>query len=445
MKVNAVKRYRAGAFAALAVTILLAGCVSTQERFEKGMKLEAKGRFAEATTYYVKVLQREPDWPDAPARLLEAGTAAVNAYLDDANAAEAAGNYEAAVRELDRLDALRRQAEGVGVTLPVPDDFAGYREEMTEEAMAALIRRAEQAEQAGRWSDALRAYERVQERYAVAPEQRAAMMAARGRVIVRWSEEEMARGHFRAAYDRAEQAVRLLGPDAPTSRLARGVQEQALDAGTRYVAFMPTGSTEAVARQAPRGLLRTLDDVLQFEHWSRTPLFLAPIDPGELHRELRRLRYDRDRLSERQAAEAGRALQADLVVLLDLAAFEWTEADLKTERRAARTRGSSPKDTAFVVERYRVDVRGEAAYLVLDPRTRTVLERGTVDADASDRFERGRYDGDDRDLDLSRRERGYFDRSALEEDERALENVLVDELADRLARQVFESLLRRVP
>ena len=195
---------------------------------------------------------------------------------------------------------------------------------------------------------------------------------------------------------------------------------------------------------APRDLLRTLDDVLQYEYWSHPPLFLAPLDPAELHRELRRLRYDRARLSERQAAEIGRAVDAHDVVLLDLTAFSWDEKDVRTERRRTRTRGRNAVDTSFVVERYRVDVRGEAAYLVVDPQTRAVVDRGTVRASASDRFEQGRYDGDPRDLDLARRDRPFFDRDAHEEAEAELVDAFVDDLARRLAEQVYERLSKRV-
>lgn len=420
----------------------LAGCVSTKERYEKGRSLEAEGRYAEAARNYIRVLRDRPGWQDTRADLEAAGAEAVDRFLDDANAAEAAGDYERAVEALAALDDLRNGAAGVGVTLPVPADYDDYRREMTGAAADQLVDRAEAAEAAGRWADALRAYERVAERYA--PGRRAEMDAARARVFVRWSEHDLAAGHFRAAYDRAGQALQFAGPDAPPARLARELQADALAAGTRYVAFLPSGSTDAVARHTPRDLLHTLDEVLEYEYWADPPLFVAAVDPAALHRELRRLRPGRDRLSERQAAEVGRAVDADDVVLLDLTAFTWEEKDLKTERRAARTRGRGAVDTVYTVERYRVDVRGEVAYAVVDPRTRAVVERGTVRADASDRFERGRYAGNPRDLDLGRRDRDLFDEDALEDAEHALEEAFVDRLAERVAARVYETLGRRV-
>lgn len=427
----------------LALTIFLAGCVSTQERFEKGVDLETDGRFAEAAGYYVKVLKREPGWEEARERLEAAGAQAVDRYLAAANAAEEVDDYEQAVRQLGRLDALRASAAQVGVALPVPEDYEAYRAVLLDGAIASLLHRGERAEQRGAWREALEAYDRVA-RYEPTLQQQDAVQRARARTLLGWSEQDLARERFRAAYERAGQVFPLVAPEGPEARHARDVQAEALAAGTRYVVFLPVGRGEAVGPAVPRGVEEALSDVLQYEYWAEPPLFLAPADPVQLHRELRRLPYDRARITEREAAEIGRALDADLVVRTDLSAFAWEETELKEETRRARTRGRNPLDTTFVVQRYRAKLKGALSYTLMDPQTRSVVARGTVDDAVSERFERGRYAGDARDLNLSGSDRRLFDRDAQEEAERALEEELIDALARRLADRVYQDLLRQV-
>jgi tetratricopeptide (TPR) repeat protein len=425
--------------------IFLAGCVSTQKRYEKGLRLESDGRYAEAADYYVKVLRKAPDWPDARNHLMQSGEKAVEDYLAAARAHEEAGRYEQAVLSLDRLDALRSRAAAVGIAVAVPEDYVLYREEMTEGAVISLIRRGERAEEAADWPAALRAYDRVQQRYRLEPFRLAELNEARGRVMMGWGESDLARRRFRSAFERAERAIHFSGPYSPLGQAAIELQEEALERGTRRIAFLPVASTEGVQRDAPRGLVESFGNTLQYEFWAQPPLFLETVDPAELHRMFRRHRHTPESITERSAVEIGRAVGADLVVLVDVARFLREEADLKEERKKARTRGRNALDTVFVVQRFRETMKAEAAYAIVDVASRNVVDRGTARAESSLRRERGRYAGNPADLDLSRRDRRYFDIEAEREAERELVDQLLDDLAARLARDVFTNLLRHIP
>ena len=70
---------------------------------------------------------------------------------------------------------------------------------------------------------------------------------------------------------------------------------------------------------------------------------------------------------------------------------------------------------------------------------------GHVDAATSDRFERGLYDGDYRDLDLSGRELSYFDSAEIREQEDRLEQALADALAMELAGRVYSRTTSWIP
>ena len=432
----------------LGLMLVLAGCASTQKRYDKAEDLELQGRYAEAADYYIKVLEKEPDWEGAPERLQEAGNQAVILFFDEADAAQAEGNYDAALDALDRLDALRDAADRVGVTLAVPDGYATFRNDVVKSAIAAFIDRAEEAERAGDWDEALRAYDRAAA-YTDDPEQRARLTTAQAEVHLSWAEYEFDLEHFRAGFDHAQHAFDIVGPGHPVAEHALAMQATALEAGTRAVAFLPFWRTEEVAREAPSNVVQDLNDVMQYDHWSAPLPFIAAADPVQLRRELRRLRYDREIITRRQAAEIGRVVLADYVV-----AGEWTEVkrqerNLREKTRKARLKGrrattGGTNDTTYIEQDFRLELDAEVVYRIIDPRTRREVEKGTVSAEVSGRVKRGVFAGDYRDLDLSGSELSLF-----EDDERLateeLGDELVDKLALRLAERIYDRLLRQIP
>lgn len=432
----------------LALLLWTAGCVSTQKRYDKAQDLEAQGRYAEAAEYYVKVLQKEAEWEGADERLRVTGNRAVTMLLDAAEAARSAGRYDEALAILDRMDALRNEVASVGVMLDVPETYASYRRELTEDAIAALLRRGEHAEEIGDWGDALRAYERAA-RYTDDPDRQDAFVRRQADVHLQWAEQERDREHFQAAFDRAKHVIDLLGPDDPMAEHALALQDDALNAGTRFVAFLPFWRTEEVARVAPKNVVRDLNDVLLYEHWSTPQPFVAAADPVQIRRELRRLRYDQDVVTRRQAAEIGRIVGADYVVVGDWTAFERKEKNLKEKTRKARLRGrhattGGTNDTTYVEQQLTLELEAGVTYRIIDPRTRREVDQGTVRAEASGRVKRAVFAGDYHDLDLSGDERSLFE----DEEREATEDIgaeLVDALSERLAERVYDRLLQQIP
>ncbi|MBE3110802.1 MAG: hypothetical protein IMZ46_09885, partial [Acidobacteria bacterium] len=111
----------------LFLVMALAGCVSVEKRYKKGQELESKGRLEEAAQRYIKVLAKDPGMEDARQSLADVGSRLIDTYLAQARAHESDGVYENAVAALNRIDSLRGRTSQVGVTLPVPDDYADFR------------------------------------------------------------------------------------------------------------------------------------------------------------------------------------------------------------------------------------------------------------------------------------------------------------------------------
>jgi len=427
----------------LLALMALAGCVSTEKRYKKGQELESKGRLEEAAQRYIAVLAKEPGREDARQRLTEVGTQLVDDYLRQARADEADGLYENAVGAINRIDSLRGRTSQVGVTLEVPDDYEKFRRDMMNAAVASLFRQGEELEKAGNWSGAFQCYERLLS-YPLEPAERTRVDEARARLLLRWAEQDMATGSFRAAFGHAQGAIEVFGPESRTGVEGLAIQKAALNAGTRTVAVLPFWVEPGARETAPRQMESKLYDTLLYEHMDAPPPFVGPIDRGAIHREMTRLRVRSGQIPGRTAAMLGMALNADFVVVGWLESYLQEDGVPEETARKAPLRRDRSKSVAYTERRYAVKLTGEMVYQLLDPVSGRVIDERTVTASASGQFRRAYYEGDYTTLDLSRDERALFDREGWLRAEEELQAGLVDKLAERTAATIFERVLRYV-
>lgn len=424
--------------------LLLGGCVSTEKRFERAVGYEERGDYVNAAKYYVGVLKKQADWEEAREGLKRVGVIAMDNYLDQARELESTGRYEEALQSLDKLDDLRGDALVVGVQLLPPDDYDSYRERLGEAAIASLIRQGEQAEDAGNWQEAINLYDNVLNNYELSIDQDEEVKLSLARVYLKWGAQDIDQGYHRLAFDRAANAIAVLGEDHPRAGGAIDLQDRAIAEGTRYVAFLPLWQSEAVRTSAPSGMIEELDDILQYEYWAAPPLFVAQGDPVQMRREVRRLRSDNRPISRAEASSIGEVLEVDYVLLTQTIRFEVNETRMKESTRKTRTKGRNSQDTTYTEQSYTAVIEAEIEYQLIDTYSRRSVADGSVSADASAKIQRGIYAGDYQDLDLSREERRLFDQERFELDMREIEDELLDELAPRLADRVFEDILKQI-
>jgi len=421
----------------------LVGCASVEKRYKKGQELEGKGRLEEAAQRYISVLAKDPDREDARQRLADVGARVIDEYLAQARADGSDGLYENAVAAINRIDGLRGRTGQVGVTLPLPDDYADFRRDMIDAAVASLFRQAEDLENAGNWAEASRRYESLRS-YPLAPDQMLKVDESRARVLLRWAEQDMSLGSFRAAYNHTKSALDIFGADSETGAEARAIQRAALDAGTKTVAILPFWANPGAGAATPRGIETDLYDSLLYERMDSPPLFVGPVDRGEVHREMSRLRVRSGEIPARTALLVGRALNADFVVVGWLESYEQEDGVPEEIARKAPLRRDKSSSAAYTEKRYTVRLTGEVTYRVVDAATGRAVEEETVGTHATAQFRRAYYDGDYTTLDLSREERALFDREGWLRAEEELQASLVDRLAEKIASGVFERVLRHV-
>jgi tetratricopeptide (TPR) repeat protein len=328
------------------------------------------------------------------------------------------------------------------VPLALPAGYSEGRRRAFDDAITHLMRLGKSAEAERSYADAIAAYNAI-DTYNPQARQRTEAGEARVRTWIAWGEADLAAGHFRAAYLHAEEALALLGSaQHPAAARALSLRDAAIERGTIYVAVAPVWRSDEAARRLSREFIAALNDELELNHWSQPPLFVAVIDPLVVRRELRRQGYSRTLLTPREAVRVGRGVGADYVVSGKILQVVTDEIDVKQEKRNART--TAGQDTTYVVRKGKRTVHLTTTYRVIDvQRSRGTHER-TVEIDETGRFERGEYNGNPRELVLSRNERRLFDRGRLHDEAHEIEERLLEKTTVSLAQSVFEDLLNSV-
>ncbi len=427
----------------LVLVFALMNCASVEKRFKKGQELESKGRLEEAAQRYIKVLTKEPTMEDARLRLEDVGSRLIDMYIEQAYAYQSSEAYENAVSSLNRIDSLRSRSSQVGVALSVPEGYEDFRQEMIDAAIVSLFFQGEEAENVGNWAEALRKYDRLRA-YPLSPEQVQRADQSRARVHIRWAEQDIGRAYFRAAFGHAQRALEILGPDSELGGNALEIQKMALEAGTRSVAVLPLWSSSIVEDEAPEGIARDLYDVLLYEYLPQPVLFVAPVDPGAIHRELRRLRVRSGEITRQTAALVGQNLAADFVVVGWIDSYLRDEGVAEEKLNRARLRRDRSTYVTYLERKCTIVLTAVIIYQIIDPASGRVIDEETVRTDVSEQFKRCTFDGDYTTLDLTRSERMLFNKEEWLREEEDLEEKLFDALAARMADNIYKRVLRWV-
>ena len=437
-------------FAALAlVATLVVGCASTRDRFDQARAFEAERDYAGAAEKYIEVLERDLDWAEARDGLETVGPRAITSLLEEAAAAEEKGSFEEGLQAMDRAAELHAGAGEVGVSLALPDDFASSRRDLVDRLVEALTEEAELSAESGSWRAALGAYDRALDYVDPGSSRGRGLVHRQAELHVLWGEDLVEAGQPRAGFDRAAQAIALVGPSDPMATRVGALQSRALTLGTRLVAFVPLSRHKAVDLDAPSAFAEDLNEILALEAWADPPPFIAPTDPVALRRELRRSGYEDRILTTREAAEIGRSVDSNYVVVGEIVTFRVQEKDAKDEvkrarLRADRSRGRS-RDTNYVEHERTVRYDAEVAYRIVDARTRRTVRDRTISGDESRRVRTASFTGDYQDLELSGSELERFNGESERADLEDLANELADKLASQLATRVYQDLLAGIP
>jgi len=424
--------------------LCLWNCVSVEKQFEKGLIMEQEGRYEDAARFYIKVLRREPTWEEARERLKDVGARSVDILLEQAYAHESAGAYEQAAQLIFRVDDLTLSARSVGVILSLPRDYEEFRQKIIDNAVESVFQLAFQAEKAGNWPQAIREFDHLKRNYPLSPPQLQRVNQAAARVFTQWAEQDFARGRFMAAFDHTQRVIDLFGPESPDSQKALKIQKAALNAGTLSVAVLPFDSYEKEENEVPAEIEQELYDILIYEYLSNPVPFVAVVDAGRVHREVRRFHMKEKLLTPGTASRIGISLGTDFVVIGRIDSFSRREEILDKTTHRVPLRKNPASTTHYMEQRYWLILTASVEIHLISSRRERVMDRETITYEAKDKFRRGIYDGDPTQLDLSLSEQKLFDKEELYRAEQELVDRLLEELAEHIAENIFDEVLRYV-
>ncbi|MEM1043777.1 MAG: hypothetical protein AAGI91_14265 [Bacteroidota bacterium] len=424
----------------LAFTLLFLGCKSADELYNEGQALELRGDYEAAAYLYADALEKEPGLRKAQGRLLEAGKLAVNQRLVRIDDAERAGSWVEAASQHRGLDGLAATASRVGVPLALPADYAEQRRANFDAAVATLLDAGGAAVARGDFDGAMQAYRRA-DTYEPSPEAAGLLADARLDATVAWAGADLAAGRYQAAFARAEDALAFVPPGSAAAAQILRLQTEALDRGSIRTAFTPLQPSQT-RRGLPRGFLDALNDDLEIDRWTQPPPFVLTLEPALVRRALRDLGL-RGAIDPPDAARLGYTLGVDAVFAGEVERFDRTAEERARETREARTRRGDRVTYTRIEDE--VEIEATVVFDLVETDARRVLCSREVGRSANLRIARGVYDGPVRTLDLSRAERRLFNEEARADAERALEDELIDALAERIAEAAFDCLLAEVP
>lgn len=429
-------------FGVMVALLWIAGCASPIKRYEQGLELEGQGHYARAADKYIQALRKDPDLAEARHRLTDVAPRLADQYLQQSAQYGAAHNFVGGAETLQSLEGFVGNASGVGVPVPLPTDYEQTRHGMFDRAIGQLMDEGATFESGSAWGNAIQRYERVQA-FSPDPAQRVAANHARFEAATRWSESDLAAGHFRAAFDHAELAASIAAKETqldPSAALA--LREEALQRGTLHVAVAPAWRSEAARAALPRDFLDALNDELEAVYWAQPPLFVAVVDPAWVRREMRQAGTIHRSIDQREARRLGRSCRADLVVTADVVEFDVQESDVTREHRAAKTHDNEP--ATYEVQRGKQNYRLRVEYRIVDCRSNGVRPQKSVACSATHDFERARTARGENELQLSRDERRLFDGERDGHDRHEAQQQLVEQTAQKLASQVYRDVLNLV-
>ncbi len=433
----------------LLVLMATAGCGRrAAARLDRGVALEAQGELLQAALSYISALERDASLAEARERLH-----AIIPHLGESWAAEAGALLEEGdpigAAELTLvMDQIRDRGSGLGVTVPLPDDWERQRRQALDGGIEERLHQARGEAEAGRWPQGIQYLEEAMDRYAPTEEHATEIQMLWTDHLLAWSRADIEAGQPQAGFQRVEEARSLVSPGHPRLGEMAALQRRALELGTVSVAFLPVESTEQAREHAPAGFREALNELLQLEHWSIPPLFLYGVSPVEVRRQVDRVRREQLARGRRTtpldgAVEVGRALGAQRAVITEVEAFTWDTTRVRLREVEAPLRGGG-RDV-YQVRSGTVRLGATVGYLIVDPERRRILDRRSFTTRTTAALQDGLYDGNPDDLDLPRRERLLFSRVEQEDREAAAVAELQDLLAERLAQEIYDRLLARIP
>ncbi|MGI9626380.1 MAG: hypothetical protein ACR2QM_06055, partial [Longimicrobiales bacterium] len=172
------------------ISCVVAACTSTEERFATAEQLTSQGFYSEAVGEYIRVLEKDNNFPGARDGLAEAGGLAVDEYFGYAQEAADQERFAEASQTLDRVDQLRGRARSVRVNLLLPEDYGRFRMSVDRSAVEEITSLAAHQLETGNYGLAVDSYQRARS-FARGDEEAWKIDEQQAKAYLAWGEADM--------------------------------------------------------------------------------------------------------------------------------------------------------------------------------------------------------------------------------------------------------------
>ena len=307
-------------------------CASAEDRLNEGIALQSQGRYIQAVYRYADAVEKDRELVSARERLRAAGDSAVLVAMDDADELERRGDPVQGANRYVEIDRMLARVREVGERIDLPGDYSTIRRGIFDHAIEWQMAEGDQALEEGRWGDARGYYANARANYLPSRDQVEASFDAETGLLLNWAEVDFQDAYYRAAYDRAGEALEVrTSPSRETVLAVRDLQDRALAAGTVVLAVVPVTADPDVRDWLGGEFEVQLDSDLGLDHWTRPPPFVGMADPMLLRSELRGLLRGQAVQSPMLVGRALQLIGADLGVMIRIASIEVVEEDVSRD------------------------------------------------------------------------------------------------------------------
>lgn len=428
---------------ALVAVMILSACTSATERLEQGIELETAGNFEAAAYRYIDALEKDETLAEARERLMEVGDSAVTYNLDEVDDWTARREYIQATRVVVRTDNLLAAARQVGVRLPVPGDYTQRRRTAFDNAIEGYLATAGIALDAARYGDAVENYRLARTAtYEPTRDQRLQSEEGEAWSNLLWAQQEYDAGRLQSSYNLAGRVFDVSGAPAEATGQARDLMDQALSEGQVEVMMLPVVVPSRRVRPSLVDLEIKTNAALSQGALANVPPFIRLTDDRAVRTVVREASALGAAMSPAALGLLLRLVDAEYVAFAEIVNVDATEYDV---RQRNRTTGLRDGGTAnWILETGERRLRAQVQVLVVN-RNGDILADNTVIGTGVGEFTRGLYDGDPRELNLSRRDVDAFDQVVQEAQEQVIRQALAQSIAGELGNAVFDPILARIP
>ena len=350
---------------------------------------------------------------------------AYSSYLQTARESAKKNDFATAYKMIDA-------AKGFASTDQQRQEIANLNREFKAQAFSALMIDFDQEIQKKKFANAEKMLSEIRKTAGKADGKN-----AETRLYLAWANDEMIQRHYRHAYQKAEQLIKLQGHNAQ----ALSIQNNALRQGSSKVIFLPVLKGTTNVSNA------VMDDLnfLVKEKLRQPRPFMSVVNQDTVVRTLRQFNLHRHIPNNAELARVGRHLGADYVVILEFDRYVFTEKYIKSTQHTLQMTNNQP--ITFTERKGKLLLDLSLSMELLEVVNSKVQNRAAVKANKTEAFHDATLPAGTREskVRLSRHQKSLLSQHSHTRQKNSLNDKALAHIAKALVEATHQKLMETLP